>query len=52
MADKITVRLPDGTEVPFRFTGVLRNEDGWKFVQVPFSLGVPNEEAVGEELPT
>ena len=52
VADKITVRLPDGTEVPFRFTGVLRNEDGWKFVQVHLSLGVSNEEAIGEELPT
>lgn len=52
VADQITVRLPDGTEVPFRFTGVLRNEDGWKFVQAHFSLGVPNEEAVGEELST
>lgn len=53
IADQITVRLPDGNEVPFRFTGVVHQEDGeWRLVQLHLSMGVSNEEAVGEELPT
>jgi len=46
-------RLPDGTELPFRLTLVYRREDEeWKIVQWHASLGVANEEAIGEELPT
>jgi hypothetical protein len=46
-------RLPDGTELPFRLTLVYHQEDGaWKIVQWHASLGVANEEAIGEELPT
>ena len=52
VADQPTLRLPDGTDVPTRFTAVLREEDGkWRFVQVHFSMGVANEEVIGEELP-
>ncbi|MDQ3930109.1 MAG: nuclear transport factor 2 family protein [Chloroflexota bacterium] len=47
------LRLPDGTDLPFRMTAVVRQEDGdWKIVSSHASFGVPNEEAVGEELPT
>jgi ketosteroid isomerase-like protein len=47
-----TFRLPDGTELPFRLTVVYHKEDGdWKVVQWHASLGVANEEAIGEELP-
>jgi hypothetical protein len=46
-------QLPDGTELPFRLTVVYHQEDGeWKVVQWHASLGVANEEAIGEELPT
>jgi hypothetical protein len=52
VADQATLMLPDGSELPLRFTGVLHREDGeWRFVQSHGSLGVANEEAFGE-LPT
>ncbi|HRQ42130.1 MAG TPA: nuclear transport factor 2 family protein [Chloroflexota bacterium] len=45
-------RLPDGTELPFRLTAVYHKEDGdWRIVQWHASLGVANEDAIGEELP-
>ncbi len=50
-ADRGAFRLPDGTEVPFRLTAVFRQEDGdWKLVQEHASIGVSNEEAIGQEL--
>lgn len=52
-ADRPTFKLPDGTELPFRLTAVLHQEDGrWKVVQSHASIGVPNAEAVGQELTT
>ena len=40
-------------EFPFRLSVVYRREDGaWKMVHFHSSVGVPNEEAVGVELPT
>ncbi len=45
-------RLGD-QEVPFRLSVVDRREDGeWKMVHFHSSIGVPNEEAIGVELPT
>jgi hypothetical protein len=39
-------------EMPFRFSVVYRLEDGaWKMVHFHSSVGVPNEEAIGVELP-
>lgn len=53
VADQLTLRMPDGNAMPLRFTGVLHREDGsWKFVQAHLSVGLANEEAIGEELPT
>jgi ketosteroid isomerase-like protein len=50
-ADHPTFRLPDGTELALRLTGVFRQEDGeWRCVQWHASIGVGNEEAVGKEL--
>jgi ketosteroid isomerase-like protein len=50
VADQPKMRLPDG-EMPFRMTCVFHQEDGaWKLVQAHGSLGVPNQEMVGEEL--
>lgn len=52
VCDQPTLQLPDGTELPFRITGVARNElNGWKFVQFHTSLGVANGESLGAELP-
>jgi hypothetical protein len=52
-ADRPTFRLPDGQAVPFRATAVFQKENGeWKIVQFHFSIGVPNEEAVGKKLTT
>jgi hypothetical protein len=48
VADQAKVKLPDGSEVPFRLTGVLHKENGeWKMIQWHVSIGVPNEEAFG-----
>jgi ketosteroid isomerase-like protein len=53
VADRAALKLPDGNEVPLRVTVVFHKEDGeWKLVQSHASIGVPNEEAIGEELPT
>ena len=46
-------RLPDGTEVPFRNTLVYVQEDGeWKLVHAHTSMGVRNEEVLGEDFTT
>jgi ketosteroid isomerase-like protein len=45
-------QFPDGSEQPFRATHVFHQVDGaWKLVQAHYSIGVSNEEAVGQELP-
>jgi ketosteroid isomerase-like protein len=50
--DEVNGRMPDGTEFTFRITGVFERENGeWKIVHSHGSVGVPNEEAVGRELP-
>jgi hypothetical protein len=51
VADRPTFVFPDGTEVEMRMTGVFTDHvDGWKLVQWHASLGVANEEAIGQEL--
>lgn len=53
VADQPTLKLPDGTEMPFRLTAVFQKEqDGWKIVQWHVSMGVSNEDLIGEALPT
>jgi hypothetical protein len=50
IADRATVYLGDMT-IPMRITIVCHQRDGtWKVVQWHASLGVSNEEAIGEEL--
>lgn len=52
-ADRSLFNLADGTDIPFRHTGVLHKEDGeWKFIQLHASIGVSNEEEFGKELTT
>ena len=52
-ADRPTIRMPDGSELPFRITAVYTRENGgWKLVQGHASIGVANEEALGQELTT
>jgi hypothetical protein len=51
IADAGAFKLPDGGEVPFRITAVFHREGGdWKLVQEHASIGVTNEEAIGQEL--
>lgn len=51
VADQAAFVLPDGGEMPFRFTAVFRQEGGeWKMVQAHASIGVPNEDVVGPDL--
>jgi ketosteroid isomerase-like protein len=53
VADRPKFVMPDGSTVEGRVTGVfLREDDSWRIVQWHASLGVPNEEAIGEELTT
>ncbi len=51
VADQPSLRMPDGSEIPMRYTGVWHREGGaWKMVQFHLSMGVSNEDALGEEL--
>ena len=53
LAGQPTLKLPDGVDMPVRLTAVLQKEqDGWKIVQWHFSIGVPNEDSIGETLTT
>ena len=53
VAGRPTLRLPDGTEIPFRLTLVFQKEhDGWKIVQWHSSMGISNEDLIGETLTT
>ena len=50
VADRGRFVLADGSEVPFRFTAVFRQEDReWRMVQAHASIGVPNAEVVGTD---
>lgn len=43
-ADRVTVRLPNGHELPVRHTRIYHKEDGvWKMVHLHVSIAVPNE---------
>ena len=53
VADEPRVVLPDGTTLTMRATAVFHREDGaWRLVQGHSSLGVPNADSFGLELPT
>lgn len=53
LAGQPVLKLSDGSEIPFRLTVVLRQEeDGWKIVQWHSSIGIPNEESISETLTT
>ncbi len=46
--DRVRLALPDGREVPMRFSFVFIKEDGaWQIIQWHASIGVPNEAATG-----
>jgi len=52
VAGQPILKFSDGTEVPARLTAVFQKEENaWKIVQWHFSMGIPNEDSVGE-LPT
>jgi hypothetical protein len=43
-ADRVTVRLPNGAELPIRHTRIFHQEhDVWKMVHLHVSIAVPNE---------
>jgi hypothetical protein len=51
VADRPTFRLPDGSELPVRMSIVFVIEDDtWKVIHQHISIGVPNEQVVGQEL--
>lgn len=53
VAGKPTIKLTDGTEIQARLTAVFQKEtEGWKIVQWHFSMGIPNEDSIGETLTT
>lgn len=46
--DRVSVRLPNGVEIPVRHTRIFHQEDGaWKMVHLHVSIAVPNEK-IGE----
>lgn len=45
--DRPAIVMEDGTTIPARLTGVVREEEGvWRFVHVHLSVAVPDEEVV------
>jgi ketosteroid isomerase-like protein len=51
--DSPSLTMPDGTKASIRLTCVFaRESDGWRLVHGHASVGVPNEEAIGQELTT
>ncbi len=51
VAGQPTLKLPDGTEMNVRLTAVFQKEQvGWKIVQWHFSIGISNEDLIGETL--
>lgn len=53
VAGQPTLKLPDDTEMPVRLTAVLQKEQNdWKIVQWHFSIGISNEDSIGETLTT
>ncbi|MBT3255521.1 MAG: nuclear transport factor 2 family protein [Deltaproteobacteria bacterium] len=52
VAGQPILKFSDGTEMPVRLTAVFQmEENGWKIVQWHFSMGIPNEDSIGE-MPT
>jgi ketosteroid isomerase-like protein len=52
VADRPLITLPDGTTLTMRSTLVFHRENGaWKLIQQHNSVGVSNEELVGNALP-
>jgi ketosteroid isomerase-like protein len=42
--DRVSVKLPNGVEIPMRHTRIFHKEDGgWKMVHLHASVAVPNE---------
>jgi hypothetical protein len=51
VADKFAITVPSGPSIPIRLTiGFELEGDAWKIVQWHGSVGIGNEEVVGEEL--
>jgi ketosteroid isomerase-like protein len=51
--DQPRVVLPNGNRVSMRITAVFRRENGkWRWIHSHASIGVPNQDAIGMELPT
>lgn len=51
VADRPRFRLPNGAELPVRMSIVFVKEDGeWKVAHQHISIGVSNEQVVGQEL--
>jgi ketosteroid isomerase-like protein len=52
VGDRPTIQLPTGQNLPIRVTAVFHQEDGvWKIVQHHVSVGAPNPEVIGIDLP-
>ncbi len=49
VAGQPILKFSDGTEMPVRLTAVFQKEENrWKIVQWHFSMGIPNEDSIGE----
>lgn len=50
--DRPVFRFGEGMDAPARLTAILHDEGGqWKIVHLHLSVGVPNEDVLGQELP-
>lgn len=46
--DQVTVKLPNGAELPVRHTRIFHKENGaWKMVHLHVSIAIPNESIRG-----
>ena len=53
VAGRPAIKLPNGSEIPARLTAVFQQDQGdWKIVQWHFSVGISNEDLIGETLTT
>lgn len=49
VAGQPTLKPSNGTEIPVRLTAVFQKEqNGWKIVQWHFSIGISNEDSIGQ----
>lgn len=53
VADRLVLKMPNGTRIPLRLTAVFRKEENdWKIILSHLSIGVRSEDVFGKKLTT